>query len=257
LPTAIICSDDQGQTDELVQLITHFPGWNIYTLDTEGLCADFIEQYKYHSDIHFLIYDKKLDNTSVDELIRLRQQMPLGFIIYYHPSLLTREYKRLTQLEVNDIIIGVHRYNHLKEMLPKLWRKHWKCIPDAIYPAEASTLTPRAMRILYFIENHPLRQCNIQALSEHLQLSQSHFRAEFRIKFGINFRNFKQKLFSHYESVLLLNNKLKPTDIYPLLNYANPANFSRSFKLRHGNNWRKVTHENTQTKYTQSQVKHD
>ncbi len=257
MPTAVICSDDHGQTIELVQLISIFSGWDIHTLDTEGFCADFLEQYKIHSEIHFLIFCRKLDNVSVNELIRLRQLMPLGFIIYYHPSLLTRQYQKLAQLEVDDIIIGVHRNNHLKKILPELWHKHWKCIPDTIYPVEESTLTPRSMKILHFIENHSLRHCNIQALADHLQLSQSHFRAEFRNSFGINFRNFKQQLLSHYESVLLLDKKLKPKAIYPLLNYANPANFSRSFRLRHGNNWRKVSHEKTEATFNELHTVND
>jgi AraC-like DNA-binding protein len=95
---------------------------------------------------------------------------------------------------------------------------------------------------LAHIENHALDQFNLQTLAECLHISQSHFRSEFRHNFGINFREFKQQLFNHYESVLLLNNDYKPTIVYKLLNYSNLANLSRSFKKRHGDSWRNLNH---------------
>ena len=95
-------------------------------------------------------------------------------------------------------------------------------------------------QILAYIEDHELSNCSIKSIADYLELSPSHFRSEFRKNFGLNFRDFKQKLFSHYEQVLLIKKGYKPKEVFKLLNYANLANLSRSFRNRHGDNWRNI-----------------
>jgi AraC-like DNA-binding protein len=243
LPIALICNEGQGKTKSLERSLSNLYGWNIYSSLVRGLLPPSIEKDNSQIDLHFIIYSKKLDVDTCKELHEIRQKMPFSFIIYYYSCLLDKQFMLLTELEVNSCIIGIHRKNYLRELLPHLWFKHWKRIPDSIYPADGSSLAPRAKKILTYIEDHALDQFNLQILSEYLQISQSHFRSEFRHNFGINFREFKQRLFNHYESVLLLNNDFKPNIVYKLLNYSNLANLSRSFRKRHGDSWRNIRND--------------
>ena len=240
MPTALICNERQGGTKNLESYLSNLQGWNIHSSLVRGFLPPLIEKEKNGHDLHFIIYSKKLDGESCRELSEMRMLLPFTFIIYYYRSLLDKQFMLLSDLEVNSCIIGIHRKKYLRDLLPHLWRKHWKRIPSSIYPADVDSLTPRAKKILTYIENHALDQFNLHTLAENLHLSQSHFRAEFRNYFGINFREFKQRLLNHYESVLLLNNDYKPNIVYKLLNYSNLANLSRSFKKRHGDSWRKI-----------------
>jgi AraC-like DNA-binding protein len=242
LPIALICNEGQGKTGSLEHSLSDLYGWNIYSSLVRGLIPSSKEKDNNQVDLHFIIYAKKLNGDTCRELHEIRQNLPFSFIIYYYRCLLDKQFTLLTELEVNSCIIGIHRKNYLRELLPHLWLKHWKRIPETIYPADTSSLAPRAKKILAHIENHALDQFNLQTLAECLHISQSHFRSEFRHNFGINFREFKQQLFNHYESVLLLNNDYKPTIVYKLLNYSNLANLSRSFKKRHGDSWRNLNH---------------
>jgi AraC-like DNA-binding protein len=243
LPTALICNEGQGKTKKLEQSLSSLRGWNIQCSKVDKLLPVLIDKKENHYDLHFIIYAKKLDAETFKELNDIRQRMPFSFIIYYYRTLLDRQFIILTELEINSCIIGIHRNNYLKELLPHLWNKHWKRIPQSIYPTDLSTLVPRAKKILTYIEDHSLDKFNLQTLSENLCISQSHFRSEFRSNFGINFREFKQRLLNHYESVLLLNNGYKPTVVYKLLNYSNLANLSRSFRKRHGDTWRNIRND--------------
>ena len=243
MPIALICDEGQGKTKGLQRHLSNLHGWDIRSSLLRGLLPTFVDKDKNHRDLHFIIYARKLDSDTCKELHEMREQMPFAFIIYYYRCLLDKEFRLLTELEVNSCIIGIHRRNYLRELLPHLWRKHWKHIPDSIYPAESSTLVPRAKKIITHIEDHALCQFNLQTLSDYLHISQSHFRTEFRHNFGINFRDFKQRLLNHYESVLLLKNDYKPTVVYKLLNYSNLANLSRSFKKRHGDSWRNIRND--------------
>jgi YesN/AraC family two-component response regulator len=243
LPTALICDEGQGKEDSLEQYLSGLRGWTMHSSMVSGflplLADEDINQY----DLHFIIYEKKMDSQTYKELYDIRQKMPFAFIIYYYGLLLDQQFMLLTDLKINSCIIGIHRKSYLRNLLPHLWQKHWKRIPDSIYPAEASTLPERAKKILIHIEDHVLGQFNLQTLSDYLHISQSHFRAEFSHNFGINFRDFKQRLLNHYESVLLLKNDYKPNIVYKLLDYSNLANLSRSFKKRHGDSWRNIRND--------------
>lgn len=244
MPIALICDEGQGKAKSLEHNLSNLHGWDIHSSSLRGLVPPFVDNDKKQYDLHFIIYSRKLDPDSCKELVMLRQQQPFTFIIYYYRCLLDQQFMMLTELAINSCIIGLYRKNYLRDLLPHLWQKHWKRIPDSIYPAETSTLSPRAKKILIHIEDHAFCQFNLQTLADYLNISESHFRAEFRHDFGINFREFKQRLLNHYESTLLLNNDYKPNVVYKLLNYSNLANLSRSFKKRHGDSWRNIKNNN-------------
>ena len=243
MPTALICYEGQGKVKNLERYLSNLYGWNIHSSMIRGFLPSLVDKDNLQYDLHFIIYAKKLDLESCSELYEIRQERPFSFIIYYYSSLQDKQFNLLTNLEVNSCIIGIHRKKYLRSLLPHLWQKHWKRIPESIYPADNGSLSPRAKKILTFIEDHSLDRFNLQTLSGYLNISQSHLRAEFTKSFGTNFREFKQQLLNHYESTLLLNNDYKPNIVYKLLNYSNLANLSRSFKKRHGDSWRKLRND--------------
>jgi AraC-like DNA-binding protein len=104
-------------------------------------------------------------------------------------------------------------------------------------------LSKKAQQILKFVESRPLRECNTYSLALSLNISESHFRKEFKRHLKINFREFKKRLFAHYETVLLFEKKLKPGDIFKILDYKNISAFSRSFKMRHGDSWQSMVRD--------------
>jgi AraC-like DNA-binding protein len=243
LPTALICNEGQEKTKNLEHSLTNLYGWHIRSSFFSGFLPPIVDEDKNEYDLHFIIFSKKLSAQTCKELHEVRKQMPFSFIIYYYRCLLNRQFLLLAELEVNSCIIGIHRKNYLRELLPHLWQTHWKRIPESIYPADSYLLPPRARKVLNYIENHPLEHFNLHNLSRLLRISESHFRAEFRHNFGINFREFKQRLINHYESELLLDKDYTPKGVYKLLNYSNLSNLSRSFKKRHGDSWRKLRSE--------------
>jgi len=243
LPTALICNEGQEKTKNLERSLTSLYGWHVRSSFFSGFLPSIVDDDKNEYDLHFIIFSKKLSAQTCKELHEVRQQMPFSFIIYYYRCLLNRQFLLLAELEVNSCIIGIHRKNYLRELLPHLWLTHWKRIPESIYPADTYLLSPRARKILSYIENHSLDHFNLHTLAKYLEISESHFRAEFRHSFGINFRDFKQRLINHYESELLLSNDYTPKTVYKLLNYSNLSNMSRSFKKRHGDSWRNMRNE--------------
>ncbi len=238
MPTALVSSEGQGGTEELEKIVSSLKHWEIHRYDEVERSVQSLDMLLNQVDLHFLIYDKQLSKDSIQELDGIRKRMPFTSIVYYHSVLLNQQYLILAQFEVNACIIGKYRQRYLLELLPRLWDKHWKKIPAWIYSTDTSSLNPWASSVISFIENHTLNLCNLHDLSNHFNISKSHFRAEFRENLGINFREFKQNLFIHYETKLLVEKKYKPIDVYKLLNYSNLANFSRSFKSRHGESWR-------------------
>jgi AraC-like DNA-binding protein len=240
MPTALICSNGGNHIKELKPSLSNLGGWEIYACDLQDHSVQSIHTNFKSIDLHFLIYTSQINPRSLKDLSIIRKNNRWTYIIYYNSHLVNQQFLKLSELGVNSCIVGVDRKKNLKEYLQKLWSHHWKRVPEQIHPDSNNLSSPRAKKIIKFIENRPITDCNTSKMSEYLSISQSHFRAEFKSQFGINFREFKQRLFNHYESELLLSNKYKPSDICKILNYKYIANYSRSFKSRHGDCWRNI-----------------
>ncbi len=243
MPTALICYDGGHHITELMRSLSSLNGWDIHLHNVQTNSVKTINCDFNNVDLHYLIYTTTINHKSLQDLDVIRKTNPWTYIIYYNSLLVNQQFLKLSELGVNSCIIGVDRKKNLKEYLNNLWEQHWKRIPEKIYPNSNIITTPRARKIIKFLENRPVAECTTAKISEHLNISQSHFRAEFKSQFGINFREFKQRLFNHYESELLLSNKYKPGDICKVLNYKYIANYSRSFKTRHGECWRNIHKE--------------
>jgi len=238
LPTVLIYSEGQGKADELVPLLSKQKRWEVFTQGAGDSSGQVLPAALAPVDFHFLIYTKKLDKLAMEEIGKIRQRLPFTDFIYYHSFLFNKQYMILAKFKMNACIIGSYRQRYLMELLPGLWEKHWKRIPPNILSCKGKSTSTLANQLITYIENHTLDHCNINDLAAFSGLSHGQLRSKFKNLFNINFRDFKQQLFTHYETRLLVEKKFKPNDVYQLLNYATLANFSRSFRSRHGESWR-------------------
>lgn len=239
MPKLLFVSDFNEIRNEIRKLSGDLSHWHIQSVTTRIDINRIEEIFLQDGELHFLIFSKSLNPDTLHELQLIKKKMPLLQVLFYSPSLNNRQFARLYEAGITCCIIGENRLENLIQLLEELWERHWKRIPDSILRTNRSDLSARAKKILEYIENKPLRDFNINAIAHYLELSESHFRAEFKNTVGMSFREFKQKLFFHYESVLLFRNKLKPIEIFTTLDYKNLSAFSRSFKARHGLSWRK------------------
>jgi len=244
VPTAMICYDGDGPIKDLVQSLSSLDGWDIHSKNVKAYNVNHIHKDFRDFELHFIVYTTNLNFKSLHELKIIRNNNPWTYIIYYNSLMVNQQFLKLSELGVNCCIVGVNRKKNLREYLNRLWLGHWKRIPDNIYVNSPNINAPRAKKIIKYLENRPVAECTTGKISEFLSISKSHFRAEFKSYFGINYREFKQRLFNHYESELLLSKKYKPSDIYKILNYKYIANYSRSFKTRHGDCWRNFQESN-------------
>jgi AraC-like DNA-binding protein len=220
------------------------PNWEFYILQTVTESREQIERHIREKEIHFLVYESELTPAAATILSKFQHQYPFLSIIYYNSLLRDGEFNELHQAGISHCIIGESKEKNLIETLHRLWATHWKRIPNNIFESASKPLSGRAIHILRTIENKPLRECNTCSLAQSLDISESHFRKEFKRYFRINFREFKKRLLSHYESILLFDKKLKPGDVFSILDYKNISAFSRSFKMRHGYSWQVMVREN-------------
>jgi len=239
MPIALICYDQGENIKELMSTLSNLNDWDIFshnlqTGDIKNIVSDF-----RNLELHYIIYTGQLNAASIEDLHVILKSNPLTHILYYHAILINQQFRRLAELGVSSCVIGVERKKYLKETLEKLWVKHWKRIPEEIYGNSTRLRTARAKKIISFLENKPVTECTSMKIADHLKISQSYLRSEFKACFGMNFREFKQKLFNHYESELLLAHNYKPSEVCKILNYKYIANYSRSFRMRHGNSWRR------------------
>ncbi len=240
MPTAMICYDGGGHITDLIHSLSSLDGWDIHPQIVQEYNVNNIHNDFRDFDLHFIVFTSSLNSRSHHELKIIRNNNPWTYIIYYNSLLVNQQFLKLSELGVNSCIVGIDRKKNLIEYLDKLWLHHWKRIPEKIYANFTNIKSPRAKKIIKYLENKPVTECTSGKISEYLNISKSHLRAEFKSHFGINFREFKQRLFNHYESELLLSNKYKPSDICKILNYKYIANYSRSFKTRHGECWRNL-----------------
>jgi len=240
MPSALLCFDEGENIRALKNSLSGLSGWDILPYNLQTVDVNNIHINYGHIELHYLIYTIQISPRAISDLQLIRQNNPLTHIIYYNSLLVNQQFFKLSELGVNSCIVGIDRQKNLKESLTQLWSNHWKRIPEKIYSNSNKEISFRANKIIKYLENSPVSNCTTIKIAEHLNISKSHFRAEFKSNFGINFREFKQRLFNHYETQLRLLNKYKLSEIFKILNYKHKANYSRSFKTRHGESWRNL-----------------
>jgi AraC-like DNA-binding protein len=241
MPCALICFSEGENFRALKNSLSGLAGWEFlpHNIDTDDVNNIHITHNRI--ELHYLIYTCQISPEAISDLQAIKYYNPLTHIIYYNSSLVNQQFFKLFKAGVNSCIIGSDRKKNLKESLANLWLEHWKRIPEKIYSPSETNTNFRVRKIIKYLENSPLSEYSTQKISEYLNISRSHFRAEFKSNFGMNFREFKQNLYNHYESELLLSAKYKPSEIFKILNYKYITNYSRSFKSRHGKSWRNLS----------------
>lgn len=240
MPIALICFENVESVKDLVHSFSSLDGWQLLLHDLQHGDLNHLSEQERETEIHYIIFSANLNSTSLGEISTIRGNNPSAFLIYYHSCLVNQQFLKLSDLGVDSCVIGKNRKTYLMKNLPKLWLKHWKRIPEEIYQNHQFKFSYRGKKILTYIENNSINNLTAKKISVYLKISQSHFRSEFRKIFQINFRQFKQNLLRHYESELSLSRAFRPVELTKILNYQYVGNFSRSFRLRHGDSWRKL-----------------
>ncbi len=233
-------------TSEQEFLHEQLTDWQIYYYRQAAPSFRTITSLILEKDIHFFLFAQNLSPSSLELIRNLRARFPLLTIIFYNSQMKSEEFAHLFLAGVDFCIIGDARQINLISTLQEQWANHWKRIPEHFFPEQIRPLSGRNLEIVRFIETKPLSFFNSYRIAEFFKYSDSHFRAEFKKAFKISFRVFKQKLLSHYESILLFEKKLKPKEIIEILNYTNISAFSRSFKSRHGYSWQTLIRQEEQ-----------
>jgi len=225
-----------GISDTLEQL----PSWDIHYLHLDTIDNASIHDKILNYTIHFVIIVKEISNQTLNLAKSIRDQNPLISIIYYNSQIKDEEFAQLYLSGVNYCFVGDSRQLNLLKTLQKLWLNHWRRIPQDLLINTDILLSKRSKKTIELMETQAIKKLSSNQLSKCLNISESHFRLEFKNQFNQNFRNFKQQLLFHYESILLFEKKLKPREIFDILNYKNLSAFSRSFKSRHGRSWQQI-----------------
>jgi AraC-like DNA-binding protein len=241
MPKIFVYQEDHGKCIEnLKESLYALTNWDItikYKSDFNSIAFDHLLD---NEGPNFLIYNLELDNTTIDHLYKIRNKHPFICIIYLSESLIDQQFRKLSEIGINSCIIGLECSQYLSLTLDELWAKHWKRVPEHFYyNVLHGWHSYRVRNIITYIENNPLKYFNTDNLADHLKISSSYFRVEFKNIFGISFREFKQNIVRHYESLLLLKMNHKLCEVYKELNYSSVSNMSKSFKKRHGTPLRK------------------
>ena len=233
----VVCYEHQRELNDINNALDQKNNWNLSYYDAADKNLLKLEKQIIENEAHFLICSKLFSDDIARGLHQINERNPLLTIIYFYSALKEREFIELHRAGIKYCFVGEARKINLQTALKKLSEHHWKKVPGNLYSTRYEELQPRAKKIIRFIENTPVKYCNTAKLADYLRISQSHFRKEFKKYFEISFREFKQKLITHYEDVLLFEKRFKPRHIYAVLDYKNLSAFSRSFKSRHGKNW--------------------
>lgn len=246
LSNLLLLHNSSADASSHEEVLNQLEGWKIHYINSDETSFQALTQQIRREEFFFIVILKKVSDATANSLIRLRRAYPLLFIIYYNTQLKDQEFSKLYLAGVDYCFIGDARQLNLLKKLQELWQNHWRRIPQDLRNKSDSEPTVRVKSIFTLIETKPLHNLSSIVLARHLNISENHFRMEFKKYFGLNFREFKQQLFFRYESYLLFEKKLKPREVFDILNYTNLSAFSRSFKTRHGTSWQYLMRQKSQ-----------
>ncbi len=248
MPSLLVYYSSQEQLDDIQKVLRGVDGWDIHYAQETATPFDQLNNWIRHDEIQYLICTVNMNPELAERLRMLRYRHPMLTTIYYNEALRQNDFLDFAEAGVGKVFLGQERHIQLTDTLEEEARNHWRRIPSHFAGIDRQNLPPRAERILRFMERAPIRRITIEDIAENIRISPSHLRKEFKQYFKLNFREFKQQLLSHYETILLFEKKLKPGQIFELFDYKNLSAFSRSFKARHGVTWQKFKRKNRDPK---------
>ncbi len=241
----LVIHNQQPHTLGINDILDQLPTWNIRYIHLDTTPITLVHNEVQQFNIQYIVLVKEISDDILAIIKKIRSGNPLLSIIYYNSQIKNEEFAQLYLSGVNYCFIGDGRQLNLLKTLKNLWQNHWRRIPQDLLKNSESELSERAKTTLEFMETQPIKNLSSNQLAKLLNISESHFRLEFKNQFNQNFRDFKQQLLFHYESILLFEKNLKPREIFNLLNYKNLSAFSRSFKSRHGKSWQQMVRQTT------------
>jgi len=254
LPSLLVYYNNQDQLEDIQKVLRVVNGWDIHYAEKEATTWSQLYNWVRREEIQYFLCVVDMSPELAEELKELHSRNPILSTIYYNENLRQNDFLDFAEAGVGKVFLGQERQVQLEEALTEEARNHWRHIPEFFAGIDRNNLPPRAERILRYIEQAPIRKITIEDIAENIRISPSHLRKEFKQYFKLNFREFKQRLLSHYETILLFDKQLKPGQIFELFDYKNLSAFSRSFKARHGVSWQKYKRKNYDKK-TLSPVK--
>ncbi len=252
MPALAVIYEHEEVLMDLNIVFRELSGWDFYHFDSlTGGLSDFKSNIKNY-EISFIVVATPLKDAHTALLADIHAEFPYVKMLFYGQSLQNGTFERFEICAIQHCAVGQNRHDSLLRILRQLENQHWRKIPYDILGVKLKNLPPRAKRILRYIENMPIQKCTVEEISKVIRISQSHFRKEFRVYFGMNFRHFKQLLIGYYEDRLLFELNLRPGQIFELLNYKNLSAFSRSFHSRHGKTWQEMNRKNSEKKISKN-----
>jgi AraC-like DNA-binding protein len=173
-------------------------------------------------------------NGAMETLIKLNQQFPQIYFIYYYPTLNVNNFRYSDFSSFSHIVVGEKRAKDLAEILSSLIKTYWKKIPYRKFGMTYDALSPRLKRVMNYIETHELRDCSTNKIAAYLDISSGYFSQEFKRETELTFRTFMQRLIDHYEFLIFEKLDLSAKAASQILGYSELSSFSRSFKKRKG-----------------------
>jgi YesN/AraC family two-component response regulator len=166
---------------------------------------------------------------------RIKQlQIPGVVVLLYNHTLALGSVKEMGELAEVKLIVGENRQHILYEVIQKLKRTYWRCIPLERFNIDITMLSPRIVSALKYIESVDMSDCTTNNIAAHLHINPCYFSQKFKRETGVSFRSFMQKVLNYYEDYIFSKGNLPATNISQLLGYSELSSFSRSFKKRKG-----------------------
>jgi len=194
---------------------------------------DEIDKSSTYFDYLFILVTD-LNHQTLRNISDTQLQTPDLSIIFYNHSLNYIEMPEIARTSKVKLIIGENRKSNLSELFTQLKNDFWRKIPYAGFGIKFENLSKRMKETMNYIETAPMRDCNIIAISDHLNISAGYFSQEFKRETNLSFRSFMQTVLDYYEDIIFSKVNLPAKDISILLGYSELSSFSRSFKKRKG-----------------------
>lgn len=204
-----------------------------------GISGDFVNSLdeidKTNSYLDYLfILVSDLNHQTIKNISDTQLRTPDLAAIFYNHSLNYIDIPEIARSSKIKLIIGENRKSSLNDLFVHLKKDFWRKIPYTKLGIKYDQLSKRMKNAIKYIETAPIRDCNLVAISNHLNISAGYFSQEFKRETNYSFRSFMQSVIDYYEAVIFKKVNLSAKDISVLLGYSELSSFSRSFKKRKG-----------------------
>ncbi|KAA3613214.1 MAG: AraC family transcriptional regulator [Calditrichaeota bacterium] len=183
---------------------------------------------------YLFILVSDLNHQTIKSISNTQLYTPDLSTIFYNHSLNYVEIPEIARTSKVKMIIGENRKSNLSELFVQLKNDFWRKIPYEELGIKYDLLSKRMKEAMDYIETAPIRDCNIIAISDYLNISAGYFSQEFKRETNLSFRSFMQTVLNYYEDIIFTKVNLPAKDISMLLGYSELSSFSRSFKKRKG-----------------------